>query len=82
MSTSTSPTKTEAAPATAIAGARAKTRANGAPLFPTETEIYLLPDGRVVVADLPAELEAALAQLGSFEPWVVPPGDDAPAALS
>lgn len=37
------------------------------PLMPTETEIYILPDGRVVIADLPAELAAMLAQLGSIE---------------
>lgn len=33
--------------------------------LPTETEIYLLPDGRVVVADLPAELSVLAAGLGS-----------------
>jgi hypothetical protein len=33
--------------------------------LPTETEIYLLPDGRVVVADLPAELSELAAALGS-----------------
>lgn len=33
-----------------------------------ETEIYILPDGRVVVADLPAELAGALARLGQIEP--------------
>lgn len=37
------------------------------PLMPTETEIYILPDGRVVIADLPAELAAMLAQLGQIE---------------
>ncbi len=38
------------------------------PALPVETEIYILPDGRVVVADLPAELAAlavALAAPGS-----------------
>jgi hypothetical protein len=33
------------------------------PGFPTETEIYILPDGQVVVADLPAELAPLLAAL-------------------
>ena len=30
------------------------------PKFPTETEIYILPDGRIIVADLPAELAGLL----------------------
>lgn len=34
------------------------------PLLPVETEIYILPDGRVVVADLPAELSSLLTTLG------------------
>ena len=34
------------------------------PLLPVETEIYILPDGRVIVADLPAELAPLLAALG------------------
>jgi hypothetical protein len=34
-------------------------------LFPTETEIYLLPSGEVIVADLPAELDAAISTIGS-----------------
>lgn len=33
------------------------------PALPTETEIYILPNGEIVVADLPAELAAHLAQL-------------------
>ncbi|HRA65984.1 MAG: hypothetical protein WAU00_13905 [Caldilinea sp.] len=37
-------------------------------LFPVETDIYILPDGRVVVADLPAELADRLARLGHVEP--------------
>lgn len=37
------------------------------PLLPTETEIYILPNGRVVIADLPAELAEMLAQLGEIE---------------
>lgn len=36
----------------------------GWPPLPTETEIYILPDGRVVIADLPAELALALDNLG------------------
>lgn len=38
------------------------------PLMPTETEIYILPDGRVIIADLPAELALLLAELGEPEP--------------
>jgi hypothetical protein len=33
------------------------------PSLPTETEIYILPNGEIVVADLPAELAASLAEL-------------------
>ncbi len=36
------------------------------PLLPVETEIYLLPDGRVVIADLPVELADMVAQLGTL----------------
>lgn len=36
----------------------------GWPMLPTETEIYILPDGRVVIADLPVELAPVLAELG------------------
>lgn len=43
------------------------------PLLPTETEIYILPDGRVVVADLPAELAPLVAALGSVEPCEIDP---------
>lgn len=78
MSTSTLPTTTDAAPLAAPAEVNAEMSANSAPLFPTETEIYLLPDGRVVVADLPAELAAALAQVGRVAPCAVPPVDDTP----
>lgn len=31
------------------------------PLMPVETEIYILPSGEVVIADLPAELAAQFA---------------------
>ena len=34
------------------------------PALPTETEIYILPTGEVVVADLPAELADLVARLG------------------
>lgn len=34
-------------------------------LFPTETEIYILPSGEVIVADLPAELDAAISTIGT-----------------
>ncbi|HRW46939.1 MAG: hypothetical protein M9936_07200 [Caldilinea sp.] len=37
-------------------------------VFPVETEIYILPDGRVVIADLPAELARPLSQLGPVLP--------------
>jgi hypothetical protein len=36
--------------------------------LPVETEIYILPDGRVIVADLPAELASLLAALGVTAP--------------
>ena len=38
------------------------------PALPTETEIYILPDGRVIVADLPAELATLVEELGAVEP--------------
>ena len=37
------------------------------PALPTETEIYILPDGRVIVADLPAELAVLVENLGEIE---------------
>ncbi|MCC6458441.1 MAG: hypothetical protein IT328_26060 [Caldilineaceae bacterium] len=43
------------------------------PTLPTETEIYILPDGEIVVADLPAELAAQLAQLTQNGPTEVEP---------
>lgn len=36
--------------------------------IPTETEIYILPTGEVVVADLPVELEAMTKELGATLP--------------
>ena len=41
--------------------------------WPTETEIYILPDGRVVVADLPAELNGLADALGAVEPCEIAP---------
>ena len=43
------------------------------PALPTETEIYILPDGRVVIADLPAELGALAAALGAVEACEIAP---------
>lgn len=47
--------------------------AAGWPLLPTETEIYILPDGRVVIADLPAELLPLAAALGAAEASEIAP---------
>lgn len=33
--------------------------------FPTETEIYLLPSGEVIIADLPIELLSLTKELGA-----------------
>lgn len=39
------------------------------PAMPIETEIYLLPDGRVVIADMPVELtELIIALNGGCDP--------------
>jgi len=35
------------------------------PLFPTETEIYLLPNGQVIIADMPVELADLATALGA-----------------
>ncbi len=43
------------------------------PALPTETEIYILADGRVVIADLPAELAPMAARLGTAEPCALAP---------
>jgi hypothetical protein len=40
---------------------------DGWPALPVETEIYILPDGQVVIADLPEELAGLAAHLGSTE---------------
>jgi hypothetical protein len=42
------------------------------PELPTETEIYILPNGEIVVADLPAELAAQLAQLTQLHEIATP----------
>ena len=41
------------------------------PLMPTETEIYILPDGRVIFADLPIELSDLATTMGEAEPCAV-----------
>ncbi|MCX6048366.1 MAG: hypothetical protein NT075_24960 [Chloroflexi bacterium] len=49
------------------------------PAMPTETEIYILPDGRIVIADLPAELAPLLLELGEAEPYTRPAAETSPA---
>ncbi len=44
--------------------------------FPVETEIYILPGGRVVVADMPAELADRLAALSDRNRTASPQADD------
>jgi hypothetical protein len=39
---------------------------SGWPMLPTETEIYILPNGEIVVADLPAEIAAHLLQVSQL----------------
>lgn len=34
------------------------------PSLPTETELYILPNGQIVIADLPIELQSLLTRLG------------------
>ncbi|QLQ04942.1 MAG: hypothetical protein HZY76_01700 [Anaerolineae bacterium] len=47
--------------------------------FATETEIYLTPDGRIVIADLPAELIDLAAAWGQVEPCeITRPDDESP----
>lgn len=41
---------------------------NDWPALPIETDIYILPDGRIVIADLPAELTHLLPKLGPVLP--------------
>lgn len=76
MSTSTSPAASDP-------GAGADPAAPFA--LPVETDIYILPDGSVVVADLPAELAPLVAQLGAPEPCEIGPdgeGSGAPPYVS
>lgn len=53
--------------------AHAATDAADWPALPTETDIYILPDGRVVIADLPAELAPLAAALGLVEACEIAP---------
>ncbi len=53
--------------------ARAEAAAERFLALPTETEIYILPDGRVVIADLPAELASLAASLGVAESCAIDP---------
>jgi hypothetical protein len=58
----------------AQAGAAATGAAPGEwPALPTETEIYILPNGRVVIADLPAELTSLATALGVVEACEITP---------
>jgi len=41
--------------------------------LPTETDIYILPDGRVVIADLPVELTSIPTALGVVEACEIAP---------
>lgn len=43
------------------------------PQLPTETDIYVLPDGSVVIADLPAELTSIPSALGVVEACEIAP---------
>jgi hypothetical protein len=64
----------DAAPASGGPEFTGSDHAGGAwPQLPTETDIYILPDGRVVIADLPAELTALAAALGAVEPCEIAP---------
>lgn len=51
------------------------------PALPTETEIYILPDGRVVIADLPVELAPLAAALGVVETCEIAPDAKPDSAL-
>ena len=48
--------------------------------FATETEIYVTADGRIIIADLPAELVARLESLGRVEPCEIGGPDGLPFA--
>ena len=47
-----------------------------ASLWPVETDIYILADGRVIIADLPEELAALAASLGVSDE-LLPPSESA-----
>ena len=51
------------------------------PQLPTETDIYILPDGRVVIADLPAELTSIPSALGVVEACEIAPDAQPDSAL-
>ena len=51
------------------------------PQLPTETDIYILPDGRVVIADLPAELNSIPSALGVVEACEIAPDAQPDSAL-
>ena len=37
------------------------------PSYPVETEIYILPDGQVIVADLPRQLAECIESIGQLD---------------
>jgi hypothetical protein len=43
------------------------------PPLPTETDIYILPDGHIVIADLPVELTSIPSALGVVEACEIAP---------
>ena len=57
------------------------TQAIAWPQLPTETDIYILPDGRVVIADLPAELASILSGIGGVEACEIAPDAQPDSAL-
>jgi hypothetical protein len=52
---------------------RASAEVGAWPQLPIETDIYILPDGRVVIADLPAELNSIPSALGVVEACEIAP---------
>ena len=69
------PASPSTSPEPAPAGVAARMPDDAWAALPTETDIYLLPDGRVVIADLPAELTDLAHALGRAEPCAVSDGD-------
>lgn len=49
--------------------------------LPTETDIYILPDGSVVIADLPAELISIPSALGVVEACEIAPDAEPDSAV-